>query len=104
MFHFLKASNINEKVAEHEKTQGSILLDVRTREEYQGGHIENSINIPVDQIRKVKDIVNDTNTPIFIYCLSGSRARTAANKLKKMGYDMAIPSGGIMSYHKKVVK
>ncbi len=104
MFNFFKPININEKVAECEETRGSILLDVRTNEEYSDGHIENSINIPIDQIHKIENVAKDTSTPIFVYCHSGGRATNAEHALKRMGYSRVINSGGIMSYNKKVVK
>ncbi len=104
MFNFFKPININEKVAQCKETQGAVLLDVRTIEEYNEGHIENSINIPVDQINKIKNVAKDTNTPIFIYCHSGGRATHAVQELKKMGYSMVINSGGIMSYSGKVAR
>ncbi len=103
MFNFFKPININEKVAQYEQTQDAVLLDVRTAEEYAEGHIENSINIPVDEISRVQNVVKDKNTPVFVYCLSGGRASGAVLQLQQMGYTIVINSGGIMSYNKKVV-
>lgn len=45
IFSFLRSPDINDGVAEFNKTNGAVLLDVRTVEEYRGGHIENSINL-----------------------------------------------------------
>ncbi len=46
MFNFLKPTNINEKVAQYEQTQGAVLLDVRTREEYNGGYNRRLLQYP----------------------------------------------------------
>ena len=47
IFSFLRSPDINDGVAEFNKTNGAVLLDVRTVEEYRGGHIENSINLVI---------------------------------------------------------
>lgn len=104
MFDFLKPININEKIAQYKKTKDAVLLDVRTIEEYKDGHVENSVNIPVEQIIKIKSVAPNTNAHIFVYCHSGARATNAVHSLKKMGYTNVINSGGIIHYNEKVVK
>ncbi|MFV0328443.1 MAG: rhodanese-like domain-containing protein [Dysgonomonas sp.] len=68
-------------------SNGAILLDVRTKEEYRAGHVENSINIPVDDLSYdlsilVKDI------PIITVCASGMRSSRATNILSNKGYEV----------------
>ena len=53
IFGFLKQADINAGVQEFLKTEKAVLLDVRTKEEYESGHIENSENIPLQQIEEV---------------------------------------------------
>lgn len=76
--------------------KGIVLLDVRTKEEYDTGHIKGSILIPVDVLEQeaAKKLV-DKEAHIFIYCRSGNRSVTAANILIKQGYKNVYNLGGI---------
>ncbi|WP_353423247.1 DsrE/DsrF/DrsH-like family protein [Staphylococcus xylosus] len=72
------------------------LIDVRTKEEYELGHIENSILHPVEDIetfKKGKDKV------YFIYCKSGNRSAKASEYLSNQGYDIVNLDGGYKAYH-----
>lgn len=105
LFNFFRnTADINTGVAEYETTDGAVLLDVRTAEEYRDGHIEESTNVPLDRISSVESTVKDKNTPLYVYCYSGSRSGQAVSLLKQMGYTNAKNIGGIGSYRGKVVK
>ena len=63
------------------------ILDVRTEGEYSKEKIQNSINLPVDQITgKIESIIPDKNKKIYVYCLSGSRSVFAADTMQRLGY------------------
>ncbi|MGN1042383.1 MAG: rhodanese-like domain-containing protein [Christensenellales bacterium] len=104
IFSFLHSSDINDGVAEFNSMQGAVLLDVRTVDEYRNGHIENSINLPLDKIGLIEDTVCDKNTPVFVYCLSGGRSGRVVAYLKQIGYTNVKNIGGISAYSGKVVK
>lgn len=104
LFSFLRGPDINAGVAECQSTDGAILLDVRSVEEYRGGHIEGSVNLPLDKIATVGNIVKDKKTPLYVHCLSGARSGQAVSRLKQMGYTNATNIGGISGYREKVVK
>jgi phage shock protein E len=104
IFGFLRQADINAGIEQFLKTERAILLDVRTKEEYESGHIENSQNIPLQQIEKVIAKITDKNTPLFVYCQSGARSSSATSALKQMGYQDVTNIGGIGSYTGKVVK
>ena len=105
MFNFLRnTADINTGVAEYETNDGAVLIDVRTAEEYRDGHIDGSVNIPLDRISSVENIVKDKSTPLYVYCLSGGRSGQAVSYLKQMGYTNVKNIGGISSYRGKVVK
>ncbi|MGN1372671.1 MAG: rhodanese-like domain-containing protein [Candidatus Coproplasma sp.] len=104
VFSFLRSPDINDGVAEFNKTNGAVLLDVRTEEEYRGGHIPQSLNLPLDKIGLIEDTVGDKNTPVYVYCLSGARSGRAVSYLKQAGYTSVKNIGGISSYKGKVVK
>ena len=80
-----------------------MLIDVRTEGEYRSGHIEGSINIPLQNISDVQGRIKEQNTPIFVYCLSGARNAKAGSVLKTMGYTNVTNTGGINRYRGKVV-
>lgn len=101
---FRNTADINAGVTEYETTNGAVLLDVRTEEEYRNGHIDGSINLPLDRISFIEDAIKDKSTPLYVHCYSGSRSGQAVTYLKQMGYTNATNIGGISSYYGKVVK
>lgn len=73
-----------------------VLIDVRTREEYEEYHIEGSINIPYDVIEtKMPMIIRDKKRKIFVYCNSGFRSSAAARILDRIGYTNVYNIGKI---------
>lgn len=97
-FGFSRQPDINAGVAEYKNTEGAVLVDVRNIGEYAAGHIEGSINVPLQFITDIKGRVTDLNTPLFVYCLSGGRSAQAASLLKRIGYTNVKNIGGINSY------
>ena len=84
--------------------KGIVLLDVRTKEEYETGHIKGSILIPVDVLKEeVEKKLTNKETPIFVYCRSGNRSVTAANILVELGYKDVYNLGGIKDWPYEVV-
>jgi len=82
-----------------------IILDVRTQDEYNSGHIKDSILIPVDDLEKNAEAkLEDKNKKILIYCRSGNRSNTAAKILASMGYTQVYDFGGINSWQGEIVK
>ena len=73
--------------------QGAIILDVRSKGEFAGGHIKNSINIPVDQLNNNLSKLKDKNKCIVCCCASGMRSGTAKRILESQGYK-AVFNGG----------
>ena len=102
LFDFLKDPDINQGVKEYSTTDGAVLLDVRTPDEYRQGHIPGSKNVPLQSISKVAGMIDNKSTTIFVHCLSGARSRQAAAILKQMGYTHVKNIGGISAYAGKV--
>lgn len=61
-----------------------IIVDVRTKEEYEESHISGAINIPYDEITDNNTL--DKDKIIFVYCRSGARSEIAFNTLTNLGY------------------
>ena len=98
LLNMFKRTDINAGVDEFRNTQGAVLLDVRTKEEYNDGHIEGSINIPLQNIYSVQTVIADFDKSIFVHCLSG------ASILKSMGYKNVENIGGISAYCGEIVR
>ena len=78
------------------QNKNSVLIDVRTTEEYRDGHIPGSKLLPLDELAfRVKDLPADKSTPLIVYCLSGARSRAAASQLARAGYSEVYDLGGI---------
>ena len=101
-FDFLKQPDVNQGVKDYKNTAGAVLLDVRTPEEYIEGHIPESKNVPLQTLDKIRAVVENKDTDLFVYCYSGARSRQAVAALGQMGYTKVNNIGGISSYGGKV--
>ncbi|MGL4327129.1 MAG: DsrE/DsrF/DrsH-like family protein, partial [Tannerellaceae bacterium] len=80
------------------KKQGALLLDVRTKEEFELGHIEGAINIPVDNLRNSLQTLNPKQD-IIVYCAIGLRGYLAYRILEQNGFTaIRNLSGGYKTY------
>lgn len=79
---------------------GAIIVDARSEQEFDEGHLEGAINIPDYKINKDSTkILNDKNKEIVLYCEYGSRSKKAYKKLKKLGYNNVFELyGGLEDY------
>jgi phage shock protein E len=82
--------------------QGAIVVDVRTKGEYTGGHIRGSVNIPVEQLNKNLHRLADKNKAIITCCASGMRSGAAKNILKSNGYLQVFNGGSWISLQSKI--
>ena len=106
----------NEKKAEYKKitsdeaknimlTEKPIVVDVRSLEEYNEGHIPNAISIPLENIENEAETkLKNKDDLILVYCRSGRRSREAALRLIEKGYTNVIDFGGIQDWNGEVVK
>lgn len=76
---------------------GALLLDVRTPEEFDSGHIPGAVNIPIDELRDRLDEL-PSNRQVIAYCLVGQRGYLATRILRQAGLDVANLSGGYRTY------
>lgn len=92
-----------EKIMKEEKDY--IILDVRTPEEYEEGHIPQAINIPNETIstKEISELPYKEQL-ILVYCRSGNRSKQAAGKLSKLGYSNIVEFGGIIDWKGEIEK
>ncbi len=102
---FLGGADINKELRIwRENGKQAALIDCRTSAEYALGHIDGSINIPLDHIEQTEKRLPDKHSPILIYCQAGPRAEQAAFRLKRMNYTDVKAIGGINGYRGKLVR
>lgn len=76
-----------------------VILDVRTQEEYDQGHIPGAIVIPDTEIRaRAEKVLPEKDQLILVYCRSGRRSKNAAQILVELGYTNIIEFGGILDW------
>jgi rhodanese-related sulfurtransferase len=80
---------------------GAQIIDVRSPQEYSGGHIKGSVNIPLNELQgKMNKIKKDK--PVITCCASGMRSSSAKGMLKSNGYTEVYNGGGWMSLRNKL--
>ncbi len=82
--------------------EGGIIIDVRTKAEYAGGHIKGAKNIPLQALNSNPNILNDKNKPIITCCATGMRSASAKNLLKSNGFTNVYNGGSWSSLNSKI--
>ena len=86
-------------------SQEVVIVDVRTPEEYDGGHIPNAILVPNESIGDdMPEALPDKEATLLIYCRSGRRSKEASEKLLKLGYKSIYEFGGVIDWPYELVK
>ena len=96
-------TDINAWIKNFRAEKRAVLLDVRTRDEYAVGHIEGSRNLPLDEIDRVGDVVENKEIPLYVHCRSGKRSAKAVAYLRGNGYKRVYDIGGIGAYRGEIV-
>ncbi len=96
---FLSVKKLKDKIA---RGENMVILDVRTRGEYEKGHIERSMLIYIDELRDNLDRLK-RDKQIIIYCETGYRAYLGLRILNNMGFkDVKILNGSYLSWVIKI--
>ena len=92
--------DVNLEELKNMQKSGAEIIDVRSKTEYDEGHLEGAINIPEYELKSnFKNLNIDKNKVIVLYCISGSRSKRAYFKLKQMGYSQVYNLyGGLEEY------
>jgi rhodanese-related sulfurtransferase len=82
-----------------DEEENYVILDVRTKEEYDEGHIPGAILIPDFEIEsRAEKELTDHDQLILVYCRSGNRSKSASQKLSDLGYSNIVDFGGIINW------
>ena len=111
LFMFMQSGNANQTM-KYEELQNKlnaqenfVLLDVRTQEEYDAGHIASAVLLPYDEIAlKAATVLPDKEKEIVLYCRSGRRSAIAKKALVELGYKDVEDFGGINRWKGELVK
>jgi len=82
--------------------QGAMILDVRTKNEYNTGHIQGSVNIPVEQLSNNLGKLKDKKRVIITCCASGMRSASAKGILTSNGFTTVYNGGAWHSLDRKL--
>lgn len=82
--------------------KGAIILDVRTKGEFEQGHIRGSVNIPINSLSNNTNKLKDKSKPVIACCASGSRSALAKSILKQKGYSQVFNGGSWHSLQHKI--
>lgn len=98
LFQDIAANELGQTFAE--ETNQYVIVDVRTEEEYNEGHIPGSINIPVDELEnRIHELKPVKGKPLLLVCRSGSRSMFAGMILADKGFaNLYNLSGGMMAW------
>ena len=81
----------------HDEDKDELLIDVRTKEEFKGGHIGEAENIPLDDIAEAAKRLKGIGT-VYVNCGSGVRSCQATDKLEKCGVNVVNVKGGLTAW------
>lgn len=88
------------------EAENVIVLDVRTQEEYDGGHLPGAVCLPAETLTDgdLSVLLPDKQAPLVVYCRTGHRSAEAAQVLAELGYtDITDLAGGILAWDGAVV-
>lgn len=79
--------NIGIEELKNKVSQGAILIDVRSNQEYREGHLQGAINIPdFEIVKKIQREIPKRNQLIILYCQYGGRSKNVYSIIKNLGY------------------
>jgi rhodanese-related sulfurtransferase len=99
---FGAGEEVNKKDLRELHKEGAVIMDVRSRSEFDGGHIKGAINIPVDTLATNLTKLGDKDSYIITCCASGGRSSIAKSILTSAGYKNVHNGGGWQSLRSKI--
>lgn len=82
--------------------EGAIIVDVRSKAEFAGGHIKGSKNIPLQTLQANPNLLKNKSKPVITCCASGMRSGSAKTILQSKGFPNVYNGGGWMSLNNKL--
>ena len=82
--------------------QGAVIVDVRSKREFEAGHIDGSLNITINSLNSYLPKLKELNKPIIMCCATGTRSSFAKSILKSKGFDEVYNGGNWYSLERKI--
>lgn len=100
-YNTIKPEEAKEMMTDNENV---IILDVREKDEYDEGHIEDALLLSNNDITfKAEEVLPDKSATILVYCRSGNRSAQASQKLAELDYTNVYDFGGILDWPYELV-
>lgn len=74
---------------------GALLLDVRTKTEFEAGHLPGAVNLPLPKLTADPAAVGEKTRPVVVYCASGTRSAVASTVLRRNGFVQVADLGSM---------
>lgn len=101
MNEMIAVSEVKEIIDNYGDYSNLYIVDVREKDEYESGHLENAINIPLSVLEAI-DL--DKDARIIVYCQSGGRSSNARSILEDLGYTDVVDMGGINDWPYEIIE
>ncbi len=101
MNEMIAVSEVKEIIDNYGDYSNLYIVDVREKDEYESGHLENAINIPLSVLEAI-DL--DKDARIIVYCQSGGRSSNARSILENLGYTDVVDMGGINDWPYEIIE
>lgn len=95
----MKGEDLVKIIADKKQKDAVLIIDVRSADEYKAGHIQNAINISVDEMEsKLSQIEDYKDKPVIVYCNTGKKSAKAADILSKNGFKDVTNAQGVKDF------
>lgn len=96
LFLWKRRGQIPADQAQRLLAEGAMVVDVRTRAEFDQDHLKSAVNIPLDQLNdRIVEAAPDKAKPLLVHCFSGTRSAMACARLKSLGFERVYNLGGL---------
>ncbi len=99
LFDKKELKDINQGINVVRTTPGAVLVDVRSKEEYQRGHISGAVNIPQNRMDLAANRLRDKNALIYVYGSYEHKPGKSVKEFKKLGYTDVHSCGSWEEHH-----
>ncbi|MCW5555447.1 MAG: rhodanese-like domain-containing protein [Verrucomicrobiae bacterium] len=91
-----RAAFVSAEAARQHLQAGAPVIDVRSPEEFNSGHVVNAVNIPLGRLDEgVLKLAPNKHQVLLVHCLSGGRSAMAKQQLKQLGYSNVYNLGSL---------
>lgn len=100
---FQRKSSVDVVGANRLQEEGAMMLDVRTKTEFKGGHVPGATHVSLESLGQREDWIarQAKDRTVLVICRSGNRSARATHHLRRLGLDALNVRGGMMAWQRK---